>query len=237
MIKEEIFHIQFRSRQKRYTLHDQMAIDHNENVLHSIRQIDIYNEKSLLTCTKTFPNVTSLHLKNGFNTPLEISLTRFIPREQINKLVIECHHYSLKKIIDLLSHLPNIQILIFESMPLYKDDYLTLEQTETFQHVSERNHIKQITFHDQANLDKIKLLIALCPRLEHLSIRTLDRIIKPAIHLLFDRNNPNTHYLSSLWFSEVSATMRRRLRRLFQGEELMNDYMVKVTDSYIYLWR
>ena len=143
------------SRRKRYTLYDridnQMPIDQDKLVFHSIREIDIYSEKSIINCTNPFPNATELHFKNGFNTcstSLEVSLGRIIHREQINKLVIECHRFSLKKMIDLLYYLPNIQTLIFESMPLYKDDLVQLEQSKPFRSVSEINHIKHVTFHD-----------------------------------------------------------------------------------------
>jgi len=58
-------------------------------------------------------------------------------------------------------------------MPCYKkrNDYASIEESENFQFVSSTNAtIKNVTYDDVCKLEQIKLLVALCPRMECLTI-------------------------------------------------------------------
>ena len=230
-------------RRKQYTLYkrltDGISVDLGSVVYKSVRQIDIYSEKSITNCTDSFPNAREVHFKDGFST-LCVSiaglLNRIVPLNQLNKLVIECHHFSLKKMIDLLYYSPNVHTLIFESMPLYKDEHHSIEQNELFRKLSETNTIKHIIFHDRCTIEKVKLLVALCPRVEDLSIHTFARTVEPVVRFLLDRNNPNTRHLSLLRFTRASRIWLARLDHLLKSERLIDDYTLSSTDSHLYLW-
>jgi hypothetical protein len=150
-----------------------------------------------------FPNATELTFEDGFSTTrdsIETNLNRIIPLKQLTKLVIECHHFSFIKMIDLLSFTPNMHTLIFTSMLFDTNDYMSIEQSETFRFVSNTNMISDVTFEERCTLEKLRLLVTLCPRLQHLTIQTCLKNLKPMIRFLLERTNQNTNSLSSLCF-------------------------------------
>lgn len=207
--------------------------------LNSIRQIDIYHEKTISTCSNYFPNTEEIHFKSGFSascSPIASLLHRIVPLKQITKLIIECHHFSLKKMIDLLSSASNIHTLTFQSLPLYKDASLLLEQNESFRNLSERNNIKYVTFKDRCSLEKVKLLVALCPRVQYLSIHTFARTVEPVIRFVLDRNNGNTRHLSSLNFTRASKIWLVRVDQLLKSERLLDDYTLNSSDAHLHMW-
>lgn len=207
--------------------------------LNSIRQIDIYNEKTISHCLNYFPNTKEIHFKNGFSSPsnsIANLLQQILPLNRITKLIIECHHFSLKKLIDLLSSIPHVHTLTFQSLPLYKDALLLFEQNQTFQNLSQSNHIQSVTFNDRCNLDKVKLLVALCPRIQFLSIHTFARTVESMIEFLLDRNNCNTRALSSLCFTRSSRVWLTRVDQYLKSTRLVDDYTLNSTDSHLQLW-
>jgi hypothetical protein len=64
----------------------------------------------------------------------------------------------------------------------------------------------------ELSLERIELLIALCPRLEHLTIDGLTNSLVPAIQLLLSNNNPNTGHLSYLRVPEVEEASAESLK-------------------------
>ena len=139
--------------------------------------------------------------------------------------------------IDILCFTPNLHMLSFESMPLYKNDHLAdVEQWENFRRVSETNQIRHVTFRDKCTLEKVKLLVALCPRVQYLSISTLVRTLEPIIRFLLDKNNTNTRQLCLLCFSRACVVWFKRLDLLIKLESLLDDYTLKCTGSQLHLW-
>ena len=233
----------FFSRRKYYTLYqrseENTSYEQCNSNLNSVRQIHLQNGKNLTSCMNSFPNATELHFKDGFSTScpsVAILLDRIIPLKQLTKLVIECHHFSFKKMIDLLCFTPNICTLIFQSMPFYKDDHLLIEENETFRRVSDTNTITNITFRDECTLEKVQVLVALCPRVQHLSIDTLARMTEPITRFLLDKTNPNTRHLCLLCFPRASTVGWKRLDKLVKSETLLDDYTLRWTRSKLYLW-
>ena len=218
---------------------EQIASDVGCSNLNSVRQIDIYHEKTISSCSNYFANTEEIHFKSGFSascTSIASLLHRVVPLKQITKLVIECHHFSLKKMIDLLSSSPNVHTLIFESLPLYKNASLLLEQNESFRNLSERNNIKYVTFKDRCSLEKVKLLVSLCPRVQYLSIHTFARVVESVIRFLLDRNNVNTRHLSSLRFTRASKIWLVRVDQLLKSERLLDDYTLNSSDAHLHMW-
>lgn len=230
-------------RRKHYTLYQSSdgntCLDQDRSNLNSTQQIQIQDEKSIISCTNYFPNVIELTFKEGFSTSrtsLPTILHDIIPLKQLTQLIIQCHHFSFKKIIDLLRFTPNIHTLTFESMPFYKDDYASIEQSESFQLISNINTITHVTFKDKCTLAKLQLLVGLCPRVQHLSINTLILIVEPITRFLLDKTNPNTQHLYSLHFSRACRSWSERLDLLIKSETLLNDYKLKSTGSNLHLW-
>jgi len=170
------------------------------------------------------------------HTSVAIILNRIIPLKQLTKLVIKCHYFSFKKLIELLYFTPNIRVLVFESMPFYKNDFMSIEQSEKFRLVSNTNNIIDVTFTDKCTLEKLKLILALCPRLQYLTINTLVRDLESITRFLLDKTNQNTRHLFSLCFSQAYNNWFEKLEALIKSETLLNDYILKLIDSKLYLW-
>jgi hypothetical protein len=187
----------------------------------------------------SFPNATELYLRAGFFTlcpSLGIVLGRIVPLKQLTKLVVQCHRFPFIKLLDLLCFTPHIHTLIFQSMSLYGHNYRSVEQSESFQRVSTTNTITHVTCKNRCTLEKVKLLIALCPRVQHLAINTLVKTLKPITRFLLDKSNQNTCHLCLLCFTRVSGTWFELLDKLVKSEKLLDDHNLKSIDSGLYLW-
>ena len=231
------------SRRKHYILSEKYnkttCFNDYETDLRSVDNIHIENEKDMINCTYHFPNATKLTLEDGFSTThdsIAIILSRIIPLKQLTNLVVECHHLSFMKVIDLLHFAPNIHTLIFETMPFYKNDYMSIQQSEIFQLVSSKNTITNVTFEGRCTLKKLKLLVALCPRVQHLTIYALMEDMELMIRFLLDGTNQNTSHLISLCFSGATLVYFRNLDALVKSEILPRDCMLKHGDSKLHLW-
>jgi hypothetical protein len=182
---------------------------------------------------------TALTFEDGFTTThdsIGTILSRIIPLKQLTKLVSECHNFSFIKMIDLLSLTPNMHTLIFASMSFYRNDYMSIEQSETFRFVSNTNMISDATFKESCTLEKLQLLVVLCPRLQRLTINTLERDLKPMTRFLLERTNQNTSHLFSLCFLRACNNWCEKLKTLINSETLLDDYMLKLLGAKLYLW-
>jgi len=229
-------------RRKYYTLYEQLDENadfrHYESNFDSVQYVHIPNEKNIINCRNYFSNATELTFKDCFS-PTRASvatiLNRIISLKQLTKLVIECHRFSFKKMIELLHFTPSIHTLVFESMPFYKSDYTSIEQSETFQLVSMTNIITDLTFTRKCTLEKLKLFVALCPRLQYLTINTLVRDLESITRFLLDKTNPNTGHLYSLCFLRAYKNRVQKLDTLIKSKTLLDNYMLKQVGRELYL--
>jgi hypothetical protein len=229
-------------RKKHYTLYKQLnettSLDYSDSNLNSVQHLRIESEKTMMNCIHYFPNAAELTFKDGFSTTrtsLSSILNRIIPLNHLTKLVIECHHFSFKKMIELLRFTPHLHTLIFESMPFYKNDYMSIEESETFRLVSNTNAITEVTFTDKCTLEKLQLLLTLCPRVQHLTINTLVRNLDSITRFLLNKTNPNTRRLCLLCFSRATSNWLDKLDSLISSETLIDDYTLNLVDSKLYI--
>ncbi|CAF2043339.1 unnamed protein product [Rotaria magnacalcarata] len=230
-------------RRKHYALckqsNEEICLNHYETNIQSVHHLHIESENESINCMNYFPNVTELTFEDGFSTnshSFSTILNRIIPLKQLSKLVLECHHISFMKLIELLRFTPNIHTLVFQSMPFYRDDYMSIQHNETFQLVSTTNKITNVTFKDACILEKARLLIALCPQLQYLFIKTRMKYLESITRLLLESTNKNTGRLCSLCFLEASNRWLKTVSDLIIYEMLLDDYMLKLVDSKLYLW-
>ena len=234
------FHI---FRRKDYVLcgpsADAIRLDSSKTHLKSVRHVRIQSEKAMVSCGHYFPNAIELTLEDGFTTHLgsiSANLNRLLPLRQLTKLVIEIHYFSFVKLIELLYSMANIHTLVLESMPLYGITKDSIEQNETFRVISNRNTITNITFKDLCTLDQIQLLIALCPRVQHLTIHIRARDLEPFARSLFKSASHHAPSLNSVSFRRASSCWLRKLDMLIQSERLLNEHMLTHNDSTLHLW-
>lgn len=230
-------------RRKYYTLREQLRTNWSscpdETNQNSVQHVNVRNEESVLASTIYFPNATQLTLLNGFSTKRSSVVTildRIIPLKQLTKLSIECHHFSFDKMIDLLYSTPNLHSLTFVSMPFYKCDSTSIEKSEIFRLVSSTNHIRDMTFTEKCTLEKLKVLLMLCRRIQNLTISTLLNDFEVITRYLLDGSNPNTRHLSLLCFSRSSIGCFEKIDALIKSERLLEDYTLKSVGSKLYLW-
>ncbi len=207
--------------------------------LKSVDHLYIQNEKSIIDCVNYFSNATKLTFENNFSTTrdsIPTTLNRIIPLKQLTQLVIKCHHFSLVRLIELLSSTPNIHTLIFESMPFYKNDYTTIQENENFRLLSSTNIMRDVTFKEKCTLEKLKILVALCPRVQHLTIYTFLKDMQSITRFILKKPNQNTDNLHSLCFLRASVNYSQNFETLVTREALISDYMLKLVGSKLSAW-
>ncbi|CAF1406898.1 unnamed protein product [Rotaria sordida] len=177
-------------RRKHYVLYEQSmettCLNSDKTNLKSVHHVHIRSEKAMINYMNYFPNATELTLEYSMSVcrdSISTTLNNILPIRQLTKLVIGFHYFSLIKITELLYFMPNIQTLVLESMPLYGNTNEDIEQNKTFQLVSNQNTIRDVTLKEVCTLDKIQLLLKLCPRMQHLAIETRARDLESIMQL------------------------------------------------------
>lgn len=150
--------------------------------------------------------------------------------------MVEGIRLGFKEVIDLLDCAPRVCTLEFRSMPWLRENYLSIEQSGKFQRVSETNMVTHIIYKGEYTMDEVKLLVALCPRVQHLSIYLEQSTGESVIRFLLDRTNPNTCHLCSLGIRRYATFWLDKLNHLLKSKSLLNDYTLKLIDSELYLW-
>lgn len=121
-------------------------------------------------------------------------------------------------------------------MPFYKFDYTSIEQNETFRFVSNTNNITYFTFKDKCTVEKLKLLVTLCGRIQNLTINTRWRNFISIIRFLLDGNNLNIRCLYSLCFVRGYNGWPETIDALIKSEKLLGDYTLQLIDKKLYIW-
>jgi hypothetical protein len=212
----------------------------------SVHHVCIQSEEDVIICQNYFPNTTELTLENGFSTTrdsIASILNPIIPLKQLTKLVIQCHHFSFVRVMDLLRNSPNIQTL--KLLSLSNNDCTSIQQSETFRLLSSTNTITDVTL-EPSTLDNIILILALCPRLQRFTLDAHRQNMKSLVRFLLRKSEQNTSHMFSLCFSEATFTIAscpfvnkdwyHYFEALMKSETLLDDYMLKLVDSDLYLW-
>lgn len=232
-------------RRKDYTLYKQSntntTLYHCESSVNSVERVYIDNEESTINCTNYFSNATELSLNVIFSTTrpsMTAALNRIVPLKQLTKLVITCDRFAVQKVIQILNYTPNIHTLQLKSMPCYrkKNDLASLKDSKDFQSVSNTNIITNVACEKKCTLEQIELLIALCPRVQHLTINGSVCDIEPIIRFLLDKTNYNTHHLCSLCFTKAYNSCFKKVEKLIKSEILLNNYTLKLIGYKAYIW-
>ncbi|CAF0875634.1 unnamed protein product [Adineta steineri] len=228
---------------KYYTLckqiHPSTCLNSKKSHLQSVQHLQIDDANETIDCKYYFPNVTTLTLENSLSCTRKLitsNLNHIIPLKQLTKLVIKSRYLSLTKLIEVLRFTPHILTLIFESILLYRVNYNCIQQNETFQLVSNTNMITNVTLKQTCNLDKIQLLVALFPRIQHLTIDHDMKDLQSTVRFLLKKTNQNTSQLCSIRLLSTRESWLTRLRTFIESETLITDYKLKKINTDIHLW-
>ena len=166
-----------------------------------------------------------------------MTLSHSIPLRRLTTLSFEFEYFSVQKLLKILCCTPNIHTLKLKTIPgCQNNDDTSLEKSEDFHLVSHTNVITNITHEGDCTLNEIKLLVTLCPRMEHLTIKTRSRTLESILRFLLDRTNQHTRHLYSLCFSRVHNDCFEKVAKLIKFEGLLNDYTLKKLAWKLYLW-
>ncbi|CAF3846998.1 unnamed protein product [Adineta steineri] len=213
-------------RRKNYELHSEVTAENeNQIIFKSVDLVQIQNEMAINQCMDYFPNTTQLTLSDGFSIStyrsIESGLNRILPLQQIKTLVIQCHHFSFLKMIKLLSYIPNLDTLTFQTMPLFKENKVSIEQNEEFQSLCKTNCVTTVTFRQICILDKVQILIILFPHLQHLVMNIQMKDMELILRFLLNKNN---HDLVLLSFKPASGVYFAHLNHLIKSGALSSDH-------------
>ncbi|CAF1472919.1 unnamed protein product [Adineta steineri] len=139
----------------------------------SVHHINIQNINTIKSCRNYFPNTTKLTLTSrspSICNSINDSLRHIISPEQLTELVIEEADISFMVLVKLLSVAVNLHTVKLEDISNHEINPVIIQKNEIFQLVSEKNVIKNLTLTYERSLEKVELLLALCPRLQHFAL-------------------------------------------------------------------
>jgi hypothetical protein len=186
-----------------------------------------------------FPNITKLTFSDNFNTIYDSignTLAYIIPLKQITTLVIDYKYFSFIQLIRLLSFTVNIQTLELSFILFDEIDSNKIQRNIDFQLISMTNIVKKLTLKTDSSLKRIELLIALFPRLEHLTINGLHTSLVPIVRLLLSKNNHLTRHLSCLCILRMNEVSEKSLKMAIATKKLRKEYFMKLINRKVYLW-
>lgn len=168
---------------------------------------------------------------------IAITLSHSISLKRLTTLSFDFEYFSVQKLLKILCCTPNIHTLKLKTISGYQNNDETLfEKNEDFHLVSHTNVITNITYEGECAFNEIKLLVTLCPRMEHLTIKTRSKTLESILRFLLDRTNQHTRHLCSLCFSRVHNDCFEKVVKLIKSEALLNDYTLKKLAWKLYLW-
>lgn len=142
--------------------------------------------------------------------------------------------------ITLLGLTSNLQTLKLCCISIHSQqsdpEYLNIQQSESFKFVSNTNIIKNLILNQMCSLEKVKLIVALCPRLEHLQTGMIRKKLNLIVQFLLLKSNHNTRKLFFLRITKVPKICLREVKRLIKLEKLLDDYFIEFLNRDLYLW-
>ncbi|UJR18856.1 hypothetical protein I4U23_021984 [Adineta vaga] len=227
-------------RRKYYEL--SYPLNDTKRVFESIDHIQIGNQKVIDKCLYHFPRVKKVTFKKDFiivsSESLLINLSSILSMEQLKTLIIKCNHFPFIYLMKFLSFAFNIQTLIFQTMPLYRDNKTTLENTELFQLVSRTNSVRNLSCRNKCGIDRVELLVMLFPRLQSLEMyleKTKDmNLILP---FLFNDNNQNTQQMILLKFLNGNNHSLRYFQHLINSGMISCKWKQIFINQQFYIWK
>jgi len=121
----------------------------------------------------------------------------------------------------------NLHTLKFGCILFDQSDLVLIQQTDTFQHVSKINRIKNFDLRENCTLECVKMINNLFPRLEYFKTGLNRKDIEQTARFIFSKINKETY---DLFFLCISYTSQIIL------EKLLDEYFIDLDNSDLYLW-
>ncbi|CAF1179612.1 unnamed protein product [Rotaria sordida] len=204
-----------------------------------VDHVDIHGEEAIMNCVNYFQNATKLTLSHSFAASrvwLRIILEHIIPLKQLTTLVIDYDALSFGQLIKLLRFTPNIHTLTFKSRSIQKSNSMLIQQNQTFRLISNTNTITHVTIEERCTGENIKLFVILCTRMQHLTIDILISELESTMKFILLKTKTDLQHLCSMCIRTPRKSMIGKLKTLIELERLLDNYVIKMIDSNIYLW-
>ncbi|CAF4332550.1 unnamed protein product, partial [Adineta steineri] len=192
-------------------------------------------------CINYFPNTTKLSFTGDW-APIRDLIDSSVPciialKQQLTEIVVEDVPVYFMDLVKLLSVAVNLKRLQFDLLSIDEINPVTVQQDVIFQLVSKTNVVKDLTLKCRGSLEKVELLFALCPRLQHFELHyDYTDFLKSLMKLILSKTNNNNRHLSSLCFIEEADETKENLKMVIKNDKLLDDYMVECIDKKVYVW-
>ncbi|CAF0851967.1 unnamed protein product, partial [Adineta ricciae] len=196
---------------RNYQIRNIVAVDH----------LIVHNEEAATNCQRHFPNVTQLTLAENFRTNgvcLRTLFKRIVPLNQITALVIKCDNLYLDELVNLLHAMPSIHTLTYEDRSLKEMEDKSTRQSDLFQLVRSTNTIRNVTITEGFVLKNTKLIISLCPQIQHLTIGQYGRSVLTSIQFILSKIKSDLPRLCSFRANHTPKTVVASIKTMLESE-------------------
>jgi hypothetical protein len=205
---------------------------------HSVRHVHIQNEFAINDCSLFFSNAVELtiHRSHDWNTS---KLNRILPLEGLHKIIIDSNRLNIATLVNILYSTPNCYQLILNYISPDETDLISIQNNQRFRSISNNNKTTDITVKSRCSLKQIKLLIILCPRLQHLTLSVLKKELIPTIEYLLINSNKHTHrrHLASLYIQSTEDIDFEKLINQLAVLKQSDEFAVQeIGHRYCHIW-
>lgn len=201
-----------------------------------VDHVTIRNEETMTNCNYYFRNATKLTLSNSFHESriwFSVILKHIIPLKQLTTLVIDSKDLCFEQLIKLLNSASNIHTLTLNCQSITKENSKSIQESEIFRLVSNTNIIRNVIVTEKYSSENIKLLVALCPRMQHFTIDAQTQYLESTVEFVLKSNN---QYLCLLCMKNTIKSIVGTLKSLIESEELLDNYLIKLIGYDLYIW-
>ncbi|CAF1186455.1 unnamed protein product [Rotaria sp. Silwood1] len=155
---------------------------------------------------------------------------------------LEISEISINTFIQIINLLPKLDSLKISSVSLKQSKFLSINETELINLISNKNQITKVNLEKISNIDEVCFLLELCPRMTYLKVDFINNInMKLFVRIILLKIKTKCNYqLRSLCFCIQAADdqMIKTLQTMISFEKLLLDYTIKRIQNNIYLqWK
>ncbi|CAF5002436.1 unnamed protein product, partial [Rotaria sp. Silwood1] len=152
-------------------------------------------------------------------------------------LTIEYCSFPFEQLLQLLSFTPNLHILKFQSISFNQNNFMLIQQNETFIYVSKINQVKSLDVRESCTLECIEMIMNLFPQIEYIKTGLNKKEIEPIGRFLFSKINKKIYKLLFLCISYTPKIYLKKLKTFIKLENLLDDYFIDLVDYNLCIWR
>jgi hypothetical protein len=183
-----------------------------------------------------FPHVTELTLTGDYTINIHSfidNLSRIMLLTYITNLHISDNDQCLNTCAKLLVHMPNVHILVVNTMSSFGTHFLSEKQVNTVDLIYD-NNVTNVIIDYGFTLDTAQMLINLFPRMQCLYIwRTEENLVSIVRIMLLKRIN-NNHFFSLIVDGRYVTI--EQLKTMIDCEKLLDDYKMEHLGNSLCLW-